>query len=100
MENREVQVKFEINVSAYGIKKRCRKIEGHSLPLGYIDYKENLSSEELTQLMEKAKAILATNMKSTNKAVLRLYRVEIGDHFKTMQLFDERHKSFQIELGA
>lgn len=92
------QVKYEINVSAYGIKKRCRKVEGHTLDLGFIDFTEELTETQLNDLLNKAKSTIATNMKSTNKAVLRLYKVTIGDTFKKMQLFDKSHKSFQIDL--
>jgi hypothetical protein len=103
-DNQEATVKFKVIVHAYGVKKRCRKSEGHMLKLGYTDYKEELTQDDINALLDKAKAALAENMKSTVRAKISLLRVECkpeyGGQIESFLLYDERHKSLQIDLGV
>lgn len=98
MEN-QVQVKFKITLSVYGVKKRCRKSEGHNFHLGHIDYNEGVFNKE--EILDKARAAIETNMKSCVKAAVTLNYVEIKkeEHFTSTlwQPFDDRHVKFNVE---
>jgi len=92
------RVVFEISVYVYGVKKRCRKAEKHSLKLGSIDYNDGAFNRE--DIEQKARDIVATNMKSVlgDKIQVYLFRTEIGDHFKSFQMFDKRHVNFLMPV--
>lgn len=91
------QVVFDVSVYVVGVKKRCRKADRHILRVGTIPYDENLPQEEVNRLMDIAQGLLETNMKSVTRAKLYLTRTEIGDFFKSTELFDKRHKEFEIK---
>lgn len=95
-------VKYSLSVHVYGVKKRCRKADRHLLDLGYTDYKEELSQEEINALLSKAKASIDVNMKTAERAKLSLMRTELsndsGINIKTVVLFDKRNKTFDISL--
>lgn len=92
------RVVFEISVYVYGIKKRCRKAEKHSLKLGSIEYNDGAFNRE--EIEQKARDIVATNIKTVmgDKIQVQLLRVEIGDHFKTFEMFDKRHVNFLMPI--
>jgi hypothetical protein len=90
------EIKFDIKVYVHGVKKRCRKSDRHSLSLGSIDYNEgNFNKEEI---IEKARAIVAENMKTVESPLqIQMLRVEYGEHFRSMEMFDKRHVHFKVE---
>ena len=92
------RVVFEISVYVYGVKKRCRKAEKHSLKLGSIDWNEGAFNRE--EIEQKARDIIATNIKTIvgDKIQVQMLRVEIGDFFKTFEMFDKRHVNFLMPV--
>ena len=95
MENKQVQVVFEVGVRVIGVKKRCRKSESHFFTVTRIPYDENAT---LDQVQDVVRAFLETNMKSIEgKPRVSFSRAEIGEHFRTMELFDKRNKQFILE---
>jgi hypothetical protein len=89
------QVVFEVGVSVIGVKRRCRKSERHFFTVTRIPYDENATLEQVEEIV---KSFLSTNMKTIeNKPRVKFSRVEIGEHFRTMELFDRRNKEFILE---
>jgi hypothetical protein len=90
------RVVFEINVYVFGVKRKCRKSEKHSFKLGSIDYNEGAFNRD--DIEQRARDIVATNMKAVEGQYIavQMLRVEIGDMFKTFEMFDKRHVNFQV----
>jgi hypothetical protein len=99
-QEKSLEVKFKISVYVFGVKRKCRKAERHSLDLGYIDYNDGSFDKE--SVSAKARDIVATNMKSILSPLsIQMLRVELQkDDFGTMMkftMFDDRHVNFKIE---
>ncbi len=90
------RVVFEVNVYVFGVKRKCRKSEKHSFKLGSIDYNDGAFNQD--EIEQKARDIVATNMKEVQGQFItvQMLRVEIGDMFKTFEMFDKRHVNFQV----
>jgi hypothetical protein len=89
------QVIFEVGIHVKGVKRKCRKSERHYFSVTKIPYDENAT---LDQVRDVVKAFLETNMKSVEgRPIVKFSRVEIGEHFRTMELFDKRNKEFVLE---
>lgn len=90
------RIVFEINVYVFGVKRKCRKSERHSFKLGSIDYNEGAFNQD--DITQRAYDIVATNMKQVegSNITVQMLRVEIGDHFKTFEMFDKRHVNFLV----
>jgi hypothetical protein len=99
----KMEVKFEITIYVNGVKKRCRKPDRHALKLGSIDYNDgNFNKEEI---VEKARAIVAENMKTIESPLqVSMLRMEIkreeGITSRVFEMFDKRHVNFKIEATA
>lgn len=96
------RVVFEISVYVYGVKKRCRKAEKHSLKLGSIDWNEGAFNRE--EIEQKARDIIATNIKTVvgDKIQVQMLRVEKssdnGFTTTSFQMFDKRHVNFLMPV--
>ena len=96
------RIVFEISVYVYGVKKRCRKAEKHSLKLGSIEYNDGAFNRE--EIEQKARDIVATNIKTVmgDKIQVQMLRVEIekSDGFisKRFEMFDKRHVNFLMPV--
>ena len=96
------RVVFEISVYVYGVKKRCRKAEKHSLKLGSIDYNDGAFNRE--EIEQKARDIIATNIKTIvgDKIQVQMLRVEKssdnGFTSTSFMMFDERHVNFLMPV--
>jgi hypothetical protein len=96
------RVLFEISVYVYGVKRKCRKAERHSLKLGSIDWNEGAFNRE--EIEQKARDIVATNMKELrgDKIQVQMLRVEKssdnGFTSTKFQMFDERHVNFNLPI--
>ena len=90
------RVVFEIRVYVFGVKRKCRKSEKHSFKLGSIDYNDGVFNHD--DIEQRARDIVATNMKAVEGQFItvQMLRVEIGDMFKTFEMFDKRHVNFQV----
>jgi hypothetical protein len=96
------QIKFSISVYVVGVKKKCRKVEKHFLKLGYIDYNEGIFDKDAVS--QKARDIVATNMKSVSSALkVQMLRVELKkDEWGTSQsfeMYDKRHVYFTVDTA-
>jgi hypothetical protein len=95
-----MEVKFRVSVFVTGVKKRCRKVDTHTLSLGYIDYNDGIFDK--SDLENKARALLQENMKSVVTVAVNLTRVEIdrsesGYAMEKFLMFDKRHAFFRLE---
>lgn len=103
MSNTEPKVTKGIraHVNAVGIKKRCRKEEFHVLPVG--DYPENCAPEIM---IEKAKSVLASEMKSFRSAKLRMLPAEHSDYgngvviTSVSMMIGDSSKDINLMVGA
>jgi hypothetical protein len=69
---------FKISIVVAGIKKRCRKVEYHTLSAGYIPYNDGKFNED--EILELARGMIETNMKTVynTPAKVRLDFVEVA----------------------
>jgi hypothetical protein len=92
------KVVFEIRVYVFGIKRKCRKADRHSFNLGSIDYNDGAFNRD--EIEQKARDVVATNMKELigDKIQVQLLRMEIGEHFRSFEMFDKRHVNFNLPI--
>jgi hypothetical protein len=96
------EIKFSISVYVHGVKKKCRKVERHSLKLGYIPYNDGSFDKEA--ISQKVRDIVATNMKSVSSPIqVQMLRIELKKdewgYSQTFAMFDERHVNFAVETA-
>jgi len=60
----EEGVFYMVQVFATGVKKKCRKVQRHMLPMGYTSYKQNLSESDREGLKKAAKLTIGAAMRS------------------------------------
>ena len=87
---------FNLSLTVYGIKKRCRKEERHKLKLGYIAF-QLLTPELQKYLTDIALAKVAETMRANLFPLeLILWRVNIDPVSETQQIPDPLSLSFRI----
>lgn len=87
---------FNTWVRIKGTAPRCRKIDRHLVDL-VKQFPINYSAEQLEELKNKAKAIIA-KYKNVSSAELHLSYTthEVGSYFEQTELFDKRHQDFKL----
>lgn len=92
------QVFFDVTCYVEGIKKKCRRNARHSIKLNRIAYDANYTLDNDTKNLAITK--IKEIMKSYGpQAKLCFNRVEVDEHFVSFLMFDERHKTFNLELN-
>jgi hypothetical protein len=86
---------FQISISLYGVKKRCRKSEFHALKAGYIDYNEGTFDREAIESV--ARGLIETNMKQVNgKIIISLDHIKQGDFTQVWEPFSDKNVKWQL----
>jgi hypothetical protein len=100
-ENPTIKEYFKVYVYFRGIKKRCRKIESHSMFIDYQPY--NNGTYDYDALIAKVTGFLQTNVKHIDKtyyaSITLDYVQETFDGFMTSQLwqpFSDKNIKVQI----
>jgi hypothetical protein len=90
--------KFKVSVFVTGVKKKGRKADKHLFNVGYVEYKENMTDEEKAKLIEVARGVVETNMKSfLNGFTVNLNHVTLYDGGEIWEPFSD--KNLKIKVG-
>lgn len=97
----DIQILFKLSIQVIGIKKRCRKSERHFFQLGHIPY--NDGQFDKSEVSDKARAFIDTNMKQINSIVrVSLDHVIIkkeGNFTSTQwQPFSDKNVNFDLNI--
>lgn len=89
----KTKIVYEVSLVVNGIKGKDRKVKRHALMDNiYLDSPEinDKAKEWITKEIKSFKTIKG-DVKGT------FYYTQIGDEFKTVQLFDKRHVDFKLD---
>jgi hypothetical protein len=89
--------KFRLSVSVTGVKKKCRKPDRHLFNMGYMEYNPNMTDEQKQEVVQKAKDLLAVNMKSfLNGFTVNLNHVTLRDELEMWEPFAETNLKIKV----